>query len=133
MSDSSRAAEMPQLQLFALDCPDPLALAAFYSRVTGYAVEPLGDLAPADVNWIELEMGASPTLAFQKVPDYVAPTWPEGAVPQQAHLDFTVRDLDAGEAHVLSVGATKATFQPGETFRVYLDPVGHPFCLVLKS
>ena len=131
MTDSSPAAELPRLQLFALDCPDPLALAAFYSRVTGYAVEPWGDVTPADVEWIELEM-ARPTLAFQKVPDYVAPTWPVGAVAQQAHLDFTVRDLDDGEAHVLAVGATKAEFQPGETFRVYLDPVGHPFCLVLQ-
>ena len=132
MTDSSPAAGLPRLQLFALDCPDPLALAAFYSRVTGYAVEPLGDVAPTDVDWIELEMGARPTLAFQKVPGFEAPTWPEGAVPQQGHIDFTVRDLDAGEAHVLAAGATKAEFQPGETFRVYLDPVGHPFCLVLE-
>jgi len=132
MPDSSHTTDLPRLQLFALDCPDPLALAAFYSRVTGYPVEPLGDFAPDDVNWIELDMGARPTLAFQKVPDFVAPTWPEGATPQQAHLDFTVRDLDAGEAHILAAGATKAEFQPGETFRVYLDPVGHPFCLVLE-
>jgi hypothetical protein len=34
---------------------------------------------------------------------------------------------------VLSLGATKADFQPGDTFRVYLDPVGHPFCLVLRT
>jgi hypothetical protein len=28
------------------------------------------------------------------------------------------------------VGARKATEQPGETFRVFIDPAGHPFCLV---
>jgi len=122
-----------RLQLFALDCPDPLALAAFYSRVTGLHVEPLGDVAPENVTWIELVIDSGATLAFQRVPDYVAPTWPVGAVPQQAHLDFTVGDLDAGEAHVLSVGASKADHQPGETFRVYLDPVGHPFCLVREQ
>ena len=132
MPDSSPTAGPPRLQLFALDCPDPLALAAFYSRVTGFAVEPLGDFRPEDVTWIELDMGSSPTLAFQRVSEYVAPTWPEGPTPQQAHLDFTVGDLDEGEAHVLAAGATKAEFQPGETFRVYLDPVGHPFCLVLE-
>ena len=60
-------------------------------------------------------------------------TWPEGPVPQQLHLDFGVVDLDAGEAHALSLGATKAGFQPGTTFRVFLDPVGHPFCLVLEQ
>jgi len=31
---------------------------------------------------------------------------------------------------VLAAGATKAETQPGESFRVYLDPAGHPFCLV---
>lgn len=121
----------PRLQLVALDCPEPLELAAFYSRVTGFAVEPLGDVAPEDVTWIELVMEGPTTLAFQRVASYVAPTWPDGAVPQQAHLEFTVKDLDAGEAHVVAAGATTATVQPGETFRVYLDPVGHPLCLVL--
>jgi hypothetical protein len=115
----------------ALDCPDPLALAAFYSALTGLAVEPLGDFPPEDVDWIELLHEGHPTIAFQKIDSFVAPTWPEGPVPQQLHLDFSVTDLDAGEAHALSVGATKAEFQPGDTFRVYLDPVGHPFCLVL--
>jgi hypothetical protein len=31
------------------------------------------------------------------------------------------------------VGARKHEYQPGTTFRVYLDPVGHPFCLVLSN
>ncbi len=130
MSDFPAPGALPRLQLFALDCPDPVALAVFYSRVTGLEVEPLGDFAPAEVTWIELLNGSGPTLAFQKIDGYVAPTWPEGPVPQQAHLDFVVPDLDAGESHVLSVGATKDAHQPGETFRVYRDPVGHPFCLV---
>ena len=45
------------------------------------------------------------------------------------HLDVIVDDLDAGEAAVLELGATKADHQPGTTFRVFLDPAGHPFCL----
>jgi predicted enzyme related to lactoylglutathione lyase len=123
----------PKFQLVALDCPDPLALADFYSRLTGLQVEPLGDFAPQDVTWIELVNGEGPTIAFQKIDGFVAPTWPEGDHPQQLHIDFTVPDLDAGEQHVLEVGGVKADFQPGDTFRVYLDPVGHPFCLVLRS
>jgi Glyoxalase-like domain len=122
-----------RFSLVALDCPDPLALAAFYSRLTGLAVEPLGDVAPEDVEWIELVRDGEPTLAFQKVDAYVAPTWPAGPVPQQLHIDFDVDDLDVGEREVLGLGATKAAFQPGDTFRVYLDPVGHPFCLVLRQ
>jgi hypothetical protein len=115
----------------ALDCPEPLALASFYSRLTGLDVEPLGDFKPEDVDWIELLNEGRATIAFQKVATFVPPTWPEGPVPQQLHLDFYVADLDAGEEHALSLGATKAAFQPGTSFRVYLDPVGHPFCLVL--
>jgi hypothetical protein len=67
------------------------------------------------------------------VPAFVAPTWPEGPVPQQLHLDFDVDDLDASEGGALSLGASKPDFQPSETFRVFLDPVGHPFCLVLED
>ena len=115
----------------ALDCPEPLALANFYSKLTGLEVEPLGDVAPQDVTWIELLHDGKPTIAFQKVPAYVAPIWPEGPVPQQLLIDFAVDDLDAAEEVALSLGATKSPFQPGETFRVYVDPVGHPFCLVL--
>jgi hypothetical protein len=123
---------LAKYQLVALDCPDPLALADFYSKLTGLPVEPLGDFAPEDVNWIELDNGDHPNIAFQKVDNYVAPTWPDGPVPQQLHLDFLVGDLDEGEHHALSIGATKHAVQPGTTFRVYLDPVGHTFCLVLS-
>ncbi|HJR93500.1 MAG TPA: VOC family protein, partial [Acidimicrobiia bacterium] len=46
------------------------------------------------------------------------------------HLDFDVPDMDEGEKAVLALGARKAEAQPGTTWRVYLDPAGHPFCLV---
>jgi len=117
----------------ALDCPAPLELAAFYAALTGLEVEPLGDVLPEDVTWIELLNDGQATIGFQKIPSYVVPTWPEGSVPQQLHLDFSVEDLDETEALALRLGATKATFQPGESFRVFLDPVGHPFCLVLAN
>ena len=122
-----------RLSVVALDCPDPLALADFYAKVTGLDVEPLGDFPPEDVTWIELLSETKPTIGFQKVDHFVAPTWPEGAVPQQLHLDFEVQDLDEGERKVLALGATKTAHQPGTTFRVFLDPIGHPFCLVEAS
>lgn len=125
--------DKPTYALVALDCPDPLALAGFYSRLTGLEVEPLGNFPPEQVTWIELLHDDRPTLAFQKVDHYVAPTWPEGPRPQQLHLDFDVDDLDESEAFALSLGAVKADHQPGRSFRVYLDPVGHPFCLVLRG
>jgi hypothetical protein len=44
-------------------------------------------------------------------------------------LDLSVEDLDAAEERVLALGAVKPDFQPGETWRVFADPAGHPFCL----
>ena len=117
----------------AIDCPDPVALAEFYSKLTGFEMEPLGDFAPEDVTWYCLLKDGKDAICFQKINKYVAPTWPEGPVPQQMHLDFHVKDLDLAEERVLALGATKSDFQPGTNFRVYLDPVGHPFCLCLDA
>jgi len=124
---------LPRLHLITLDCPQPYELAKFYSALTGIEVETWPGYAPEDMPGIDLVHDSLPVLSFQRVDNYVAPTWPEGPVPQQFHLDFAVDDLDEGEQFVLSIGARKADFQPGETFRVFLDPVGHTFCLILSG
>ncbi len=113
--------------LVALDCPDPDALARFYADITGWEIEPR-----THDGWVQLRSpGGGPTLAFQRVPDHRPPEWPGAEQPQQAHIDFEVRDLDAGEQQVLAMGARKHEIQPQPgDFRVYLDPAGHPFCLV---
>ncbi len=112
--------------LVALDCPDPQALAAFYSAVTGWPID------HDEGNWVQLRSDIGATIAFQLAPDHRPPVWPSADHPQQIHLDFDVLDLEVGEEQVLALGARKAEFQPGETFRVFLDPAGHPFCLVLE-
>jgi hypothetical protein len=109
-----------------LDCPDPRALAEFSRGVLGGAVE------SDEEDWVVLTVDTL-RLAFQLADDFAPPTWPTGERPQQFHLDLTVDDVEAVEPHVLALGATKHPVQPGEatgdTFRVYLDPAGHPFCL----
>jgi hypothetical protein len=60
-----------------------------------------------------------------------APRWPDPAYPQQIHLDVVVPDLDAAEAEVLANGARRLA--DSGSFRVYSDPVGHPFCLYLDT
>jgi catechol 2,3-dioxygenase-like lactoylglutathione lyase family enzyme len=115
-----------RFSLVALDCPDPRALARFYAAMTGWEVGE-GD------DWIELVSDGGPTIAFQLALDHQPPVWPSADRPQQAHLDFDVDDLDAGEEQVLALGARKAEVQPGTTFRVFLDPAGHPFCLVSST
>lgn len=108
---------------FVLDCPDAGALARFYGELLGWQVkieDDWADIRPED---------GSNCISFQQVADYRAPEWPGQAVPQQMHIDVVVEDLDKGEAEVLKIGATRAEHQPGTTFRVFLDPAGHPFCL----
>jgi hypothetical protein len=116
----------------AIDCPDPVALASFYSRLSGFEMEPLGDLEKDKVNWYELLRDGVGVIAFQRIENFIAPTWPEGPIPQQIHLDFEVKDLEKAEVAVLALGARKAEYQSSEKFRVYFDPIGHPFCLVLN-
>ncbi|MGW6278853.1 VOC family protein [Kribbella sp. NPDC055071] len=55
------------------------------------------------------------------------PRWGDPANPTQIHLDVQVAELEPAEYAVLEHGATKLEDFPG--WRVYADPVGHPFCL----
>jgi catechol 2,3-dioxygenase-like lactoylglutathione lyase family enzyme len=116
------------LDVLVIDCPDPDRLADFYGEVLG--MRKFAD----DPGWAELVRpdSARPIVAFQRVDDYSPPRWPGQVVPQQMHIDVKVDDLDAGEAAVLALGAT-ATGSGTPTFRVCLDPAGHPFCLITPN
>lgn len=108
---------------FVLDCPDPGVLANFYGALLGWEVK-------VDDDWAEVR-GDGQCICFQPVADYTPPRWPGQDVPQQMHIDVMVDDLDVGEKAVLDLGATRHDHQPGTTFRVFLDPAGHPFCLCI--
>jgi hypothetical protein len=120
--------------LTALDCPDPLTLANFYAQITDFKVVVAYTTKDGKPLWVELVDNGVTRIAFQRVEKYTPPTWPEGPTPQQAHLDFDVKDLNAAEAKLLEIGAIKSPIQtssnPETNFRVYFDPAGHPFCLV---
>jgi predicted enzyme related to lactoylglutathione lyase len=108
--------------LTVFDCPDPAALATFYGALLDWKVT-------EEPEWVEIHSGDGQRMAFQAVLDYRAPEWPGQEHPQQLHVDVVVDDLDVAEAAVLELGAAKHEHQPGTTFRVFLDPAGHPFCL----
>jgi hypothetical protein len=107
---------------FVLDCPDPGTLATFYGAMLDWKVE-------ERPGWAEVRADYGMCICFQQVDDYTPPQWPHQEVPQQMHIDVVVDDLDAAETAVLELGATKHDHQPGTSFRVFLDPAGHPFCL----
>jgi len=113
----------PAMELYAvtLDAPDASVLARFYAQLLELEV---GYDGPEGA----LVAGGPTSLMVQQISDYNPPRWPDPARPQQAHLDITVDDLDAGEERALALGATRLD-GGGETFRVFADPAGHPFCL----
>jgi catechol 2,3-dioxygenase-like lactoylglutathione lyase family enzyme len=111
-----------RLHHVVLDCPDPAALAAFYSGLLGLPITYRSD------DWAVVAADeTSSGLAFQLAPGHRPPSWPDPAVPQQVHLDIMVEDVTVSGPDVLALGAVKLD---GED--VYADPAGHPFCLVRR-
>jgi catechol 2,3-dioxygenase-like lactoylglutathione lyase family enzyme len=111
-----------RLAMLTLDCADPRASAAFWSAMLGWDVAAVED---------EYAMLTGPThaLGFGRVDGHQPPSWPDEGGRKQFHLDLAVADLDEAQAAAVALGATVADPQPGETWRVLLDPAGHPFCL----
>ncbi|RZU75431.1 hypothetical protein EV384_3972 [Micromonospora kangleipakensis] len=83
-----------------IDCPDPGALAKFYGAMLDWKVDVSSD-------WAEVRAEYGQCISFQQVDGYTPPVWPTQELPQQMHLDVIVDDLDAAEAAVLDLGATK--------------------------
>ena len=117
-----------ELLAVTIDTADAARAAHFYADLTGGSVTgvyPEYGFASASVLGTEFN--------FQTVADYVRPEWPGQQHPQQFHLDFRVPDLEAATTHATELGATVADTQPaaemGGSWRVMLDPDGHPFCL----
>lgn len=105
-----------------IDCPEPSVLAGFYQELLGMV------RVQDDPDWVVIgDAPDRPGIAFQRSLDFTPPHWPDA--PAHRHIDVRVDDLDEGEAQVLALGARRL---PGthEKFRVFADPVGHPFCLV---
>ena len=111
-----------RLAMVTLDTADPAASAAFWSGMLGW------DVTYSEGDYAMLT-GPSNALGFGRIEGYIAPEWPNENGSKQFHFDLAVDDLDAAQEAAVELGATVADPQPGETWRVLLDPSGHPFCL----
>jgi hypothetical protein len=111
--------------MFTIDCDEPAPLADFYSRLLGMKI------AYQDENVAMISGESGPSIGFGKVDHYTPPAWPDENSDKQFHLDLKVDDIPAAEKIAVELGATRPEHQPGETWRVLLDPAGHPFCLAL--
>jgi catechol 2,3-dioxygenase-like lactoylglutathione lyase family enzyme len=109
-----------RLHHVVLDCREPLQLAEFYSRLLGAPITYVSE------DWVVVSKNEHTSgLAFQRAPQHRPPTWPDPAIPQQLHLDVMVEDVAEAAKQVLALGATR-----GDGQGVFMDPAGHPFCLV---
>ncbi|MEJ2862346.1 VOC family protein [Actinomycetospora flava] len=110
------------LAMINLDGPDPRAQAAFYGTLLGW------ETVHAEDEYAMISSDGAP-IGFGRVPGWTAPPWPDPEGVKRYHLDLAVDDLDAAVARARELGATVPEHQPGQTWTVLIDPVGHPFCL----
>jgi catechol 2,3-dioxygenase-like lactoylglutathione lyase family enzyme len=104
-----------------IDCPDPALLAGFYSELLGLPV------TYTSQDWVVIARDdESSGYAFQLAPDHQPPRWPDPRYPQQMHLDVMVDDLEEAVPRTLALGARR--LPTGD--HVFVDPAGHPFCLI---
>jgi catechol 2,3-dioxygenase-like lactoylglutathione lyase family enzyme len=132
-----------RLRSTVLDAPDVRALAEFYRQLLGWSYRPgdepppAGEPDPKGGDWLVLLDPGGHRLAFQQVDGLPRSTWPDQAVPQQLHLDFSVtspEELQAKHEQALRLGATvllDRTDDPDEPLWVHADLAGHPFCIFL--
>lgn len=115
------------LKMLTLDSSDVRRDARFWSAVLGW------EIAHEEDEYAMLSGPGGMALGLGVIPDYEAPGWPNAHGSKQFHLDLAVDDLDESVAKCVELGATLPAEQPGERWRVLLDPSGHPFCLTLAA
>ncbi len=112
-----------------VDCPDADISARFWAAVLGW------ERVQENADWVDIADASEGgrRLVFQQIADYRPPGWPDRGPPQQLHLDVRVDDLEIADQRVRALGAVplgERVVLEDETYRVYADPAGHPFCLV---
>jgi len=136
----------PLILQTVLDTTDARGLAEFYRQLLGLRYRP-GHEPPASgepdeqgQDWLVLtDDSGTRKLAFQQVAELPPASWPANTPhPQQLHLDTTVAsmaELEEAGARALALGARllldRSGDQEEEKLRVYADPAGHPFCIIV--
>ena len=126
----STEARIGWIREVVMDCAEPWALARFWAGLLG------GTPVQWHPGWVTLEPPPhGQRLSFQ------ASTAPAGERTARVHFDVLVEDLARAHDRVVSAGAvytaehTSPRLGPGGEpvrWRVYRDPAGHPFCLVIR-
>ena len=124
---------VPTFDTVVLDCPDPAELAQFYARLLDWPMPEVGPESLEEGGAVTLDAPRGGTgIGFHRAAGFVAPTWPDAQVQQQLHLDFHVGDIEKAHERAVGLGARHLHSHEHSAdagYRVYADPVGHPFCL----
>ncbi len=113
-------------KIIVFDAADIATESRFWARLLD------GEVDDSENDWHNVIIEGEWQISVQLAPDHVAPDWPDGSPEQQVHLDFWVDDIDAWHEKATRLGAE--FLQPDqnpeakESFQVYADPAGHPFC-----
>ncbi|MDQ6935112.1 MAG: VOC family protein [Actinomycetota bacterium] len=134
MSDAQQA-PVGWIREVVLNCSEPSELATFWARLLG------GDPVEWYPGWVTLE----PPPHGQRLSFQTSGNCPESAQVRGGtdlvHFDILVDDLDAAHERVVAAGGVfereHFSARPGPNgqqvpWRVYHDPSGHPFCLVVR-
>jgi catechol-2,3-dioxygenase len=113
-----------ELKTIVMDAADHRGLATFYTDLLGWT------LRYADDDWVTLTTEDGWRIGIQAAPGHVSPQWPDGPLPQHAHLDLLVPDLEAASTRAIDLGATM--LRRNETWHTLADLAGHPFDLCVK-
>ncbi len=126
----SEEAAIGWIREVVLDCPEPWALARFWAGLLG------GTPVEWYPGWVTLEPPPhGQRLSFQ------ASSAPAAEDTLRVHFDVLVEDLPTAHGRVVAAGAVAIAEHvsprprpDGEPvgWRVYRDPAGHPFCLVIR-
>ncbi len=116
-----------------IDSGDAAGLSGFYARLLKWKQS--GQIFEDDRWFIVADpAGKGLPLVFQQDDAYEPPVWPAepGKQKTMMHLDFYVEQdgLEAAASHALACGAKPADVQFSKSWRVFLDPAGHPFCII---
>ena len=116
-----------RIAMVTLDCADPRASATFWAAALG------GEVAHAQDEYAMVTGAGSSALGFGLVEGSPRRRGRTRPAPSSSTSTSPWTTSAEAERALTALGATVPEFQPGETWRVLLDPAGHPFCLTLAA
>ncbi|MFC9253606.1 VOC family protein [Amycolatopsis thailandensis] len=114
-----------ELGMITIDCADPRALAAFWTKALGVEVDQDYE---GEFLILRPKAEAGPVFAFQRVPE-------PRTTKNRVHMDFQTEDRQKEVERLTALGAKKLDEHemPGIAWTVLADPAGNEFCVAVHG